>query len=93
MDIQGSEYLALLGMEELIKRNNKIIIITEFSPYLIKKCGISIKQLIDKISDLGFKLSLINEKKGRIESISYNDLLKICDDNKPSDFVNLYLNQ
>ncbi|KKN07275.1 hypothetical protein LCGC14_1068770 [marine sediment metagenome] len=91
MDIQGSEYLALLGMERIIKRNKRLIIISEFSPYLLKRCGFSAEQFLNLIINLGFKLQYINEKKRRIESATPDNLIKMCDENKLYDYVSLYL--
>jgi len=91
MDIQGSEYLALLGMERIIKRNKRLTIISEFSPYLLKRCGFSAKQFLNLIINLGFKLQYINEKKRCIESATPDNLIKMCDEDKLYDYVNLYL--
>ncbi|MDD5109704.1 MAG: FkbM family methyltransferase [Patescibacteria group bacterium] len=39
MDIEGAEPLALNGMEEVLKKNPNIILITEFNPTVIRKGG------------------------------------------------------
>ena len=88
MDIQGAEYLALLGMNDLIIRNEKLIIISEFSPSLLTKSGFSAEFFIDKIMSHGFKLKFINEKKKTIDPISRDDLIKLC---KGENYVSLYL--
>lgn len=88
MDIQGAEYLGLLGMEKLIKGRKNIILVVEFSPILLKKCCISERQFIDKIIDYGFKPHFINERKKRIELIPPNDLIQICHRHK---FSSLYI--
>jgi FkbM family methyltransferase len=88
MDIQGSEYLALIGMEKLLHRNEKLILISEFSPSLLKKCGVTAEQFLNKIMEFGFKLQFINEKNERIEPISCENLIKICHGEK---YVSLYL--
>lgn len=52
MDIQGAEMLALKGMKELIKKNLKITLLTEFWPFGIKKSGNSPKEFIDTLIQL-----------------------------------------
>ena len=88
MDIEGAELLAFLGMERLIKRSKKLIIISEFYPGLLKKCGFSGEEFIKKVLDLGLKLQIINERSNSIEPISANNLMRMCSNNK---YVNLYL--
>lgn len=88
MDIQGAEYLALLGMNDLIKRSEKLIIISEFSPSLLAKSGFSAELFIDKITSLDFKLKFINEKKKSIDPVNRDELLKL---GKGENYVSLYL--
>ena len=88
MDIQGAEYLALTGMKNLIQGNRKLIIISELSPSLLLKCDYSGEEYLNKIIDYGFSIKFINEKKELIESISPEDLLRICSN---ENYVSLYL--
>jgi FkbM family methyltransferase len=88
MDIQGAEYLAFMGMEDLIQRNQSLIIITEFSPSLLAKSGFPAERLINKIVDYGYKLKFINEKKKSIDQVSSENLSKMC---KGENYVSLYL--
>lgn len=55
MDIEGTEYLALLGMQELIRRY-KPYLLTEFSPAALFEAGVSAEQYINLLLDLGFEL-------------------------------------
>lgn len=88
MDIQGAEYLALIGMSKLIQRNEDLIILSEFAPSWIKNSGFSPQQFLDKITDLGFQLQYINDENGKIESISKESLLDLCKGNK---YLTLFL--
>jgi len=90
LDIQGSEYLALSGMEKLARRQKGLVIISEFSPNLLAKCGVSPWEFIKKISDLGFTLQFINEEKKAIETIKGEELISMCKNNK---YVNLFLDK
>ena len=88
MDIQGAEYLAFIGMEKLVKRNKGLVIICELSPTLLKMSGFSPKKFIEKLVDCGLAIKIINEKKKLIESISAQEILEMCKNNK---YINLYL--
>ena len=90
MDVQGSEYLALSGMEKLVRRQKDLTIISEFSPDLLARCGVSPEEFIKKISDLGFRLQLINEEKKTINPIKGEDLIRMC---RNSRYVNLFLDK
>lgn len=52
IDIQGGEYLAFLGMEQIIKRNPQMRIVMEFSPRGLQSIGP--KEFIDYITRMGF---------------------------------------
>lgn len=88
MDIQGAEYVALLGMENLIRKNKGLIFICEFAPFLLRDCGFSAKQVLDKIREYGFRIQFIDEKQKCIKEISADNLIAMCGDSK---YVNLYL--
>ena len=91
MDIQGAEYLAFLGMENILKANPDIKIICEFSPCLLKKCSSSAEQFLKLIEHHGFKLQYIDEKKGSTVPITQENLLAMCDENILSAYTNLFL--
>jgi FkbM family methyltransferase len=55
MDIEGAEYLALLGMQDLI-RHYKPYLLTEFSPAALFEAGVDATQYIKLLLDLGFVL-------------------------------------
>jgi len=67
MDIEGYEYLALKGMQKLIKNSQKLNLLMEFSPSSMVECGhdpIKCIELLENYSftiyALGEELSLIN---------------------------------
>jgi len=61
MDIQGAEYAALEGMQNLLKKNQKITLVTEFSPFHLKLAGLEPKLYLELIESLGFTLYIIEE--------------------------------
>lgn len=72
MDIEGAEMLALLGMSQIIEKNEKLAIISEFNPDFIKKSGYEPEEFISKLKRYGFKIEVIgqeNEDVGFIEKI------------------------
>jgi FkbM family methyltransferase len=76
MDIEGAEMLALKGMKQTVQKNNKLIIVTEFFPLLMKKCGQSPKQFLDLLVNWKFKIQNINEELQKIDTIDNIVLLK-----------------
>jgi len=88
IDIEGGEFLAFLGMDKTIKSNKGLIIVCEFWPSALKKCGASPQKFLNKIEDYGFKIKLINESKDSIEQVDTSSLMNICRGNKS---VNLLL--
>lgn len=78
MDIQGAELLALQGMRKTIRENPGVIIITEFSPYLLERCGACPSDYLDAIETVGLEFELINENTKGLEPISKMELLARC---------------
>ena len=56
MDIQGSEWQALQGMSDLLKRNKSVKLTSEFWPYGIITSGGDFKGYIQSLLELGFTL-------------------------------------
>jgi len=88
IDVEGAEFLAIQGMDKIIKKNKDITIICEFFPDGLRKLGNSPQQFINKLKDYGFKIKFINEKEKRIEQISGSSLIKLCTGSK---YTNLFL--
>jgi len=84
MDIQGSEMLALEGMNQILSRNHKIFLFTEFWPIAIEKSGRSPKEYLEKLHQLGFKIYSLN-KNEKITISSYD----FDEKNYGSKFINL----
>lgn len=63
MDIQGAEGLALEGMTQILSRNHKMYLFTEFWPYAIERSGKSPKEFLEQLNQLGFKIATINKNE------------------------------
>lgn len=90
MDIQGAEMLALKGMAETIALNSRLIILAEFSPHHLIKCGTLPSAFLDALEAAGFYLRMIDESRHEIRAINKEALLSRC---SGSHYVNLLLSK
>lgn len=79
MDIQGSEYAALLGMQETIKQNPQIIIVSEFSPKILRDQGVAADKFIQLLDGLKLNCWYIDEKKKSLRALPFSELVEICE--------------
>jgi len=63
IDIQGSEYIALHGMNKIIDNNPNLEILMEFSPSCLNSAGVNLKDFLMYIRALGFKISILYDDK------------------------------
>ncbi len=63
LDIQGAEYSAVKGMQQLLKRSRKIKLVTEYSPIALKRFGIDPEEYLKLLHTSGFTFQEINERK------------------------------
>ena len=78
IDIQGAEWMAILGMKSLIAENPQIKIFTEFWPDAIIKSGGNPKEFLRLIHNFGLQIQNINDKSERLEKLSDSEILEIC---------------
>lgn len=76
IDTQGADCLVFEGMSALAEANDRLTIICEFVPYLLKKCGHSGKQLLTLIRRLGFKVFSIDDEHAQLEPVQDEKLIK-----------------
>ena len=69
MDVEGAEMRVLQGMRETIARADDLTIFTEFSPPMITRAGSSPSGFLQQLTDYGFHLFHICEKKQSLERI------------------------
>jgi FkbM family methyltransferase len=65
MDIEGSEYLVLMGAQELIERNPNITIVTEWDNRYLQRFG-AVSDLVDYLASQKFRFWSI-DKQGLVE--------------------------
>ena len=63
-------------MINLLKRNRKAKIVTEFNPLGLKNFGNKPSEYLKLLEKLGFKFWKINEQEKKIESIEIPELIK-----------------
>jgi len=93
MDCEGSELLALEGMDKTLKENNVKMVI-EFFPLLLRSMGSSPEEFINKLlTRYGFTMFIVPDDYDAgttmVEIKSYDQLMNICWEDE--DHVNLYL--
>lgn len=89
LDTEGAEGKILLGMKELLKRNKKLKMATEFSVIGLTSSGIDPKKFLKTLIDEGFKIFRIDEKNQVTKPIDViNDMEKII--NSKGEYNNLF---
>jgi FkbM family methyltransferase len=86
MDIQGSEFAVMLGMQEVLNKNSKLEIISEFSPVCITAAGFETEEYLKFMEDKGFEYFEISEKECKILK---NDLSYLIYSSNPNIETNL----
>jgi FkbM family methyltransferase len=62
MNIEGGEYAALRGMEELSERNADMVLVMEYNRMAFSRAGVSRPELERALRDLGFSMSRVIER-------------------------------
>ena len=74
IDSEGSEIKIINGMKQFLSRNQELVMMTEFFPFLIKKSGDEPNQYLKSLEKFGFSLYNIldkNEKTNKINSENF----------------------
>ena len=66
MDIEGAEYFALKGMQQLIQKHKPVILI-EINPFFLDGFGIKEQDLRDFIAAAGYKTFVYNQSSKKLE--------------------------
>lgn len=80
IDIEGAELAALRGMTNLLKKNNKIKIIAEFRPAILKRAGIDPREFLKFFTDNGFQMYYADEAHGQIKLAGEDEIIEFCDE-------------
>jgi len=77
MDIEGSEFLALSGMKEILKLNKNIKIFTEVETSYLEDAGSSYDQFMDVLTENNFTFSLADNRNEVLIKVDRSQLKKI----------------
>jgi FkbM family methyltransferase len=89
MDIEGGEPRALAGMTTTIAVSPNLVMFVECNPHALASSGSSAVQLIERLRELGFDVSEIDDKRQVCRPIS-ETLLADQSAEDPKFYVNLY---
>lgn len=88
MDIQGSEGLALQGMQETLRRSPRVSLLTEFWPDGLLQAGTSPLDFLEMLKDkLSFSIWEVDEKQEKI--IPVTDFAGLISRNRGRAYTNL----
>jgi len=76
IDSEGSEAKIINGMEKFLTKNRKLIMMTEFFPFLIKKSGDEPNQYLKSLENSGFELYNILDNNKETNKINSESFLK-----------------
>lgn len=62
MDMEGSEFNALKGMENILKNTKKLTIVMEFAPFALKEAQSNPEDLIDYLDSFGFSFQYFKKE-------------------------------
>ena len=82
IDSEGSEAKIINGMEKFLTKNRKLIMMTEFFPFLIKKSGDEPKQYLKSLENSGFELYNNLDDNKETNKINSESFLKIEPDSE-----------
>ena len=78
MDIQGSEHMVIKGFEKIDAANGQLILLTEFSPELLRESGGDPEKFLHDLKQYGFSTKLIDEKTKQLRPITITELMSSC---------------
>ncbi|MBI2625264.1 MAG: FkbM family methyltransferase [Candidatus Nealsonbacteria bacterium] len=88
VDVQGAEAKVFSGMKMLIEKNPQVLVFTEFWPKGLRQAGVSPKDFLNQIQDLGFSISIIDEAAKSLKTSTIDGVLKASE---KAPYLNLFL--
>lgn len=76
IDVEGAEFSVIQGMDEFLKNNKEIIIMSEFFPSLIKKFGKEPIEYLNFLIEKKFTVFHMDEKDHLLKPLNINKILK-----------------
>ena len=89
MDIQGAEFGALQGMQNLLKNNEHIIFISEYWPLGMHRFGANHKEYLELLQKNNFVLNELNQEQKKLIPIDMAQFTKNYTVEKKN-FTNLF---
>jgi FkbM family methyltransferase len=80
MDIQGAEGVALHGMRQLLSRQRKMALVSEFWPFGLKRSGWSPGQFLKQLHDWNCNLFIIDEGNRLLRQVTGEQLAALNPD-------------
>jgi FkbM family methyltransferase len=77
MDIEGAEPFALDGAVRTIERAERMVLIAELNPELLRRAGVEPRDYLRQLRQLGFDISIIDEKGRRLRPLSQDLIIEI----------------
>ena len=77
IDVEGAEYVVLLGMTRSLQRNHDIQVVMEYSPHMLRNAGFHPSDPLRLLADLGFGLNDIGRRS--IKRRTIQELLDLYD--------------
>lgn len=74
-DAQGADYPMLLGMQNILKRSQKLSMWLEFTPFLIEQQGSHPKEFLDFLINHGFKIQVAKLQLDKFRNVKQNEIL------------------
>jgi FkbM family methyltransferase len=88
LDLEGGEVDALAGACDTLGRNPEVRLFIECNPRSLERAGRTVKELIDQLQELRFRIEAIDELEGRLRGSEDIGMLTQAQDRE--DHVNLY---
>jgi FkbM family methyltransferase len=62
MDLQGAEHIALNGMRNILTTNHNVVILTEYWPHGLERCGSDPYEFLTDLNGLGFQFLIAGNR-------------------------------
>lgn len=78
MDIQGAEFKALQSMHNILQKNDRLVLFTEYSPAQIRIIGDDPINMLEILESAGFHFQVIDEQARKLVHMDKQAILDSC---------------
>ncbi|MEE2908620.1 MAG: FkbM family methyltransferase [Planctomycetota bacterium] len=78
IDVQGAEARVIAGMEKTMQRSPGMVIILEYTPWMLREADEDPMTLLTDLTSQGFSLSILDEARGLLTSASAQEIHEAC---------------